>query len=254
MNLTYAIGDVHGRDDVLRPLIRALREDTAHLDRRFIFLGDIVDRGQNAKECLEIVDDTIARYPDSQLILGNHDERFWHALAGILRPDELAVWLEELGGWQSAQSYFGGFRPTFEDFTKIVHQYYDHHLDIMQEAVDKVEMGKFCLVHAGVKPGVKMADQDPHDLRWIRQEFLEFTGDFEKIIVHGHTITDSELPEIHKNRIALDSGSYRTGRISAAAFIDEELTGFICAESIEGNIVLRRFDANMEALEASAAG
>lgn len=246
MNLTYAIGDIHGRDDLLRPLLAAINEDAADYARRFIFLGDIVDRGPASKECMEIVNQTMLLHPGSKFVLGNHDERFWHAISGILRPDEQAVWLEDFGGWQTVEAYCGGQRPSIQEFAALVQEFYDHHVEMLQSAVDKVETTNFCFVHAGVRPGVKMADQDPHGLRWIRDGFIEFSGELEKTVVHGHTITDSGLPEIHRNRIALDSGSYRTGRISAAAFVDDELAGFMCVERLEGKPVIRRFDARME--------
>lgn len=246
MNLTYAIGDIHGRDDLLRPLLAAIKGEATGDTQRFIFLGDIVDRGPDSKECMEIVNQTMLLHPGSKFVLGNHDERFWHAISGILRPDEEAVWLEDFGGWQTVEAYCGGQRPSFSEFTAHFQEFYDHHVEMLQAAVDKVETVNFCFVHAGVRPGVKLADQNPHDLRWIRDGFIEFSGEFEKTVVHGHTITDSELPEVHGNRIAIDTGSYRTGRISAAVFADDELAGFICAEKINGNPVIRRFDARME--------
>ncbi|MDO1582461.1 metallophosphoesterase [Rhizobium oryzicola] len=253
MNLAYAIGDIHGRDDLLRPLLAAINEDAADSARRFIFLGDIVDRGPDSKECMEIVNQTMLLHPGSKFVLGNHDERFWHAISGILRPDEQAAWLEDFGGWQTVEAYCGGHRPSLPEFTAHFHEFYDHHLEMLQSAVDKVETTNFCFVHAGVRPGFKMADQDPHDLRWIRDGFIEFTGKFEKTIVHGHTITDSELPEVHGNRIAIDTGSYRTGRVSSAVFVDDELAGFICAEKINGNPLIRRFGARMETQDQTAA-
>lgn len=246
MNLTYAIGDIHGRDDLLRPLLAAINEDAADSARRFIFLGDIVDRGPDSKECMEIVNQTMLLHPSSKFVLGNHDERFWHAISGILRPDEQVVWLEDFGGWQTVEAYCGGQRPSIQEFAALIQEFYDHHVEMLQSAVDKVETTNFCFVHAGGRPGVKMAHQNTHDLRWIRDGFIEFTGEFEKTVVHGHTITDSEFPEVHRNRIAIDTGSYRTGRISSAVFVDDELTGFICAEKINGNLVIRRFDAGME--------
>lgn len=253
MNLTYAIGDIHGRDDLLRLLLAAIKEDGTDSVRRFIFLGDIVDRGPDSKECMEIVNHTMLLHPGSKFVLGNHDERFWHAISGILRPDEQAAWLENFGGWQTVEAYCGGHRPSLPEFTAHFQEFYDHHLEMLRSAVDKVETTNFCFVHAGVRPGVKMSDQDPHDLRWIRDGFIEFTGKFEKTVVHGHTITDSQLPEVHGNRIAIDTGSYRTGRVSSAVFVDDELAGFICAEKINGNPVIRRFGARMETQDQTAA-
>lgn len=254
MNLTYAIGDIHGRDDLLRPLLAALNEDAADSPRQYIFLGDIVDRGPDSKECMEIVGQTILLHPGSEFVLGNHDERLWHAISGILRPDEQAAWLEDFGGWQTVEAYCGGHRPSLPEFTAHFQEFYDHHLEMLQAAVDKVETVNFCFVHAGVRPGVKLEDQDPHDLRWIRRSFIDFSGDFEKTVVHGHTITDSGLPEVHRNRIAIDTGSYRTGRISSAVFVDEELAGFICSEKINGTTVIRRFNAKMETHHQDGSG
>lgn len=246
MNLTYAIGDIHGRDDLLRPLLAAINENAADSARRFIFLGDIVDRGPDSKECMEVVNQTLLLHPGSKFVLGNHDERFWHAISGILRPDEQAAWLEDFGGWQTVEAYCGGHRPSLPEFAAHFREYYDHHLEMLQSTVDKVETVNFCFVHAGVRPDVKLADQDPHDLRWIRHSFIDFSGEFEKTVVHGHTITDSGLPEVHRNRIAIDTGSYRTGRISSAVSVDDELAGFICSEKIDGTPVIRRFNARME--------
>lgn len=244
MNLTYAIGDIHGRDDLLRPLIAAIKEDATGDTRRFIFLGDIVDRGPASKECMEIVSQTISLHPGSKFVLGNHDERFWHAISGIMRPDEQAVWLEDFGGWQTIESYCGGQRPSVQEFAALVQEFYDHHVEMLQSAVDKVETTNFCFVHAGVRPGVKIADQDPYDLRWIRDEFLQHSGLFGKMIVHGHTPTESALPEIHRNRIAVDTGAYYSGRLTAAVMETDGARRFICAtEKSAGSIDIEHIAA-----------
>ncbi|MDX0889067.1 hypothetical protein GOD57_30150 [Sinorhizobium medicae] len=244
MHAIYAIGDIHGRADLLRPLIKAIKEDTKGGIPRFIFLGDIVDRGPESKECMEIVDDTLLRFPGSRLVLGNHDERFWHAISGILRNNECAEWLASFGGWQTVESYCGGQRPSVQEFAALMHDYYDHHIELLRSAVDKVETGNFCFVHAGVRPGVSLADQDPLDLRWIRDEFLQHSGLFGKMIVHGHTPTESEFPEIHRNRIAVDTGAYYSGRLTAAVMETDGARRFICAtEKSAGSIDIEHIAA-----------
>ena len=74
MPLTYAIGDVHGRRDLLQALLQAIRTDSAGREARIIFLGDIIDRGPESRQCLDLVIATLDSYPGSRLILGNHEE------------------------------------------------------------------------------------------------------------------------------------------------------------------------------------
>ncbi|MBB6305083.1 metallophosphoesterase [Rhizobium leucaenae] len=225
----YAIGDVHGRADLLRPLLDAIASDAGDQSPIIIFLGDIVDRGPDSKEALELVDEAFDRFPGSQLILGNHDEYLLLALEGLLTETDEAIWLEGNGGRATVQSYLPGNSPTIRQFTGFVHEYYGHHHALLKSAVDKVVIGSHCFVHAGIRPGVPLDAQNSFDLRWIREEFLDHRGQFEKIIVHGHTPTETDLPEIYPNRIAVDTGAYATGRLTAAVFETERVLRFICA-------------------------
>ena len=108
---------------------------------------------------------------------------------------------------------------------------------------------RHCFVHAGIDPGKPLAEQDGRTLRWIRDGFLDYREPMEKIIVHGHSITETSFPEIHPNRIALDSGSYKTGRISAAVFDDDVLVGFFCGEGECKNFKMRYFDEAMNEID-----
>ncbi|NTG20707.1 serine/threonine protein phosphatase [Agrobacterium rhizogenes] len=224
----YAIGDVHGRADLLRPLLAAIEEGATGQVPRVIFLGDIIDRGPDSKEALELVDDALDRFPGSQLILGNHDEYFLLALEGLLTDTDAFEWLEGNGGHATIQSYAPGSRPTVGQFAAFIREYYTHHHSLLKSAVDKVLIGSHCFVHAGIRPGVPLDVQNSSDLRWIRDEFLNHPGQFEKIIVHGHTPTETDLPEIYPNRIAVDTGAYATGRLTAAVFKKDIAPRFIC--------------------------
>jgi serine/threonine protein phosphatase 1 len=79
-----------------------------------------------------------------------------------------------------------------------------------------VIVGDYAFVHAGIRPGKALPEQKAKDLRWIREEFLNFNGSFEKVIVHGHTIT--ERAELLPHRIGLDTGAYASGRLSGMGF------------------------------------
>ena len=96
---------------------------------------------------------------------------------------------------------------------------FPHHVAMMRQAENLIVDGNFVFVHAGVRPNVSLKDQREKDLRWIRDEFLNHTDAHEKIVVHGHTVTASRGPEVHSNRIALDTGAYQSG-ILASAIVD----------------------------------
>src|SRR3546814_13960116 len=85
--------------------------------------------------------------------------------------------------------------------------------DVCSSDLDVIEIGDYAFVHAGVCPGVDLADQRAADLRWIRNRFLRHEGDFGKLIIHGHTITDA--PEDLPNRIGIDTGAFASGRLPA---------------------------------------
>jgi serine/threonine protein phosphatase 1 len=240
----YAIGDVHGRADLLRPLLDAVADDSGDQSPIVIFLGDIIDRGPDSKEALELVDEAFDRFPGSLLVLGNHDEYLLLALEGLLTETDAAIWLEGNGGRATVQSYLPGNNPTVQQFAEFVHEYYDHHHSLLKQAVGKVVIGSHCFVHAGVRPGIPLDTQNSSDLRWIREEFLDHKDQFEKTIVHGHTPTETDLPEIYPNRIAVDTGAYATGRLTAAVFEKDIAPRFICVtERSAGTVDIEHLSA-----------
>ena len=87
------------------------------------------------------------------------------------------------------------------------------HLDFLRSLPDSIVIGDYVLVHAGIRPGVALEAQKSSDLRWIRAPFLDHSGRFERFVIHGHTVT--EEPDIRANRIGIDTGAYRTGRLTA---------------------------------------
>lgn len=234
----YAIGDVHGRADLLRALLDAIEADAGAHVPRIIFLGDIIDRGPDSKEALELVDEALDRFPGSQLILGNHDEYLLHALEGLLTDTDVTKWLNEHGGRATIDSYLPGAGASIDQFTSFVHQWYDHHHILLRQATDKVIIGNYCLVHAGIRPGVPIADQNTYDMRWIREEFLEHRGSFEHVIVHGHAPTDSGMPEVHANRIALDTGACFSDRLTACRLLGEGPPRFLMTSLNDEKVVV----------------
>ncbi|WP_309612042.1 metallophosphoesterase [Sphingomonas sp.] len=214
----YAIGDVHGRLDLLDELLAAIDLDN---DKRgaarthLVMLGDLIDRGPDSRGVVE----RLRRFdlPVIKLILlcGNHEEALLRLIAG--ERGLLDDWLT-FGGSECLQSYgldpatlrCLGDRDACDRIREAIPQ---THQSFLQSFGDTVTIGDYLFVHAGIRPGVHLSMQLQRDLRWIRQPFLDDERDHGCIVVHGHTISE-EVIEL-SNRIGLDTGAYRSGRLSA---------------------------------------
>ena len=231
--LVYAIGDVHGRYDLLTEMLRRIIEDaTGRLRGRtpmLILCGDYVDRGPDSARVLTALD-WIRRDGRVRLhaIKGNHEAAFLSFLAD---PQDGAAWLG-FGGDATLVSY--GVRPPadFQDVQDLVRARDDllevmpaAHVRVLQGLELMVMVGDYAFVHAGIRPGVPLARQKPEDLLWIRGPFLDRTERFEKRIVHGHSWIEA-APEIYNNRIGLDTGAYQTGVLTAVRIEDGEVEVF----------------------------
>ncbi|WP_369061722.1 metallophosphoesterase family protein [Caulobacter sp. 73W] len=220
--LVYAVGDIHGRYDLLKLLLYAIVEDHRDegADRRplLIFCGDYIDRGPQSAEVVEALVQ-LQRRRDVQVnaLRGNHEQAM---LDFIEDPVRGAVWLA-YGGAQTLVSY--GVEPPAPQADTAAYllardallaQMPAAHLRFLEALPLALELGDHYFVHAGVRPGVPLALQDDQDLLWIRKPFIEAKGPFEKVIVHGHSWTDDE-PTLGDNRIGLDTGAYATGVLSA---------------------------------------
>lgn len=208
----YAIGDIHGRVDLLKRLHDKIATDgqTAAPGTRktIIYLGDYVDRGFNSKELVDFLLDSPLSGFAPVYLKGNHDEYFVNF---IRTAEEGAPWLK-YGGDATVYSY--GVRISEEIPPE---QRLDHICGKLRESVperhiaflDQLKLawtvGDFLFVHAGVHPDRPWDQQLSQDLLWIRDEFLESDRDFGKIVVHGHSVT--EMPDVRDNRIGIDTGA-----------------------------------------------
>jgi serine/threonine protein phosphatase 1 len=226
--LVYAVGDVHGRVDALKILLHDIARDA--LETRplgpplLVMLGDYVDRGPDSRAVVDAIL-AIAAHGAFEVatLKGNHEATL---LAFLDTPVEAASWLE-FGGGATLASY--GVAPpparpdemalfyardAFEAALPPQHRAFYENLELMRV------VGDYAFVHAGVRPGVALEDQTPQDLLWIRREFLEAPGPFDKVIVHGHTPV--ETPQLLKHRLGLDTGAYVTGVLSAIRLEGED--------------------------------
>lgn len=223
--LLYAVGDIHGRLDLLRSLLQQIEDDAAAhahaLQRALIFLGDYVDRGPDSRG---VVADLTAGQPqgfDTHFLKGNHEAIL---LDFLQNPWHLEHWL--INGGQATMESYGvntqelarrGAPPEAwrQAFAEALPQ---SHLRFFRNLKLSVTFGDYLFVHAGVRPGVPLAGQSETDLIWIRGPFLDHAGPFGKIVVHGHT--PEHLPVIRPNRIGIDTGAVFSDRLTALRLQD----------------------------------
>ncbi|TAZ94596.1 serine/threonine protein phosphatase [Rhizobium ruizarguesonis] len=222
---TYAIGDVYGRADLLAATLTFIENDNrgAPSGYRVIFLGDIIDRGPNSKAAMDLVVAELQRRSASRLILGNHEE---FLLLFLARPDKRHVvfdhWMSN-GGLAAAASYGLDLKRPYSRIDDAHNallgllQSHPGHIAALRNASSHFVANEYIFVHAGLRPGVPMADQTEKDMRTIRSDFLNCPYDFGRKVVHGHTETRSGRPEVYGNRIALDTAASATDVLSTLA-------------------------------------
>ena len=222
----YAIGDVHGRLDLVDNMLGRIEDDIS--DRpvetaAVVFLGDLIDRGPESAGVIERLQ-SLRHFPARMLfLLGNHEEFLLRALAG--EPGVAHDWLG-FGGDACAESY--GIAPSTlqamdeQRIAEVLRAAIPpEHVAFLKTFGDTFAFGDYLLVHAGIRPGVPIEQQEPRDLRWIRQPFLSDAHDHGCMVIHGHTISDGI--DRRSNRIGIDTGAYRTGILTAAVIEEDDL-------------------------------
>jgi serine/threonine protein phosphatase 1 len=214
----YAIGDIHGCADLLDDLLTRIADDDAargSARTTLIFLGDLVDRGPKSAEVIERLRRLAEDRPDTRFLLGNHEEVFLDALGG--EPKALRMFCR-IGGRETILSYgveaADYDRMDYEELSAALQSRVpDSHRAFMTAFEDIIVIGDYIFVHAGIRPGIDLPLQRSADLRWIRNPFLDYDRSLGKIVVHGHTI--SESLDVQAHRIGVDTGAYETGRLTA---------------------------------------
>jgi len=216
----YAIGDIHGRFDLLTTLLDDIREHSrtlrANKNRRIVVLGDMIDRGERSREVLECL------YREQRrrkviVLLGNHEEIMLRAIDG--EPGTMRNWLR-FGGSATLRSFDIDPPSAREDFDpgalarKLRDAMPEKWLEWLRSRPISARSGDYLFCHAGVRPGTPIASQKRSDMLWIRDEFLHSEESHGVVVVHGHSISPDV--ELRHNRIGIDTGAYRTGMLTAA--------------------------------------
>jgi serine/threonine protein phosphatase 1 len=215
----YAIGDVHGRLDLLSDLLAMIRRDQhgrPEAKVRIIILCDVVDRGPSSAEIVRRLM-SYTRASDRFVVLkGNHEQMMVEAVRGAM--ETMQTWLG-LGGaatlrsWDVPQDTLAAKQiPVILKAAR--RQVSDAELRWLDERPLTYASGDYLFVHAGIRPGVPLEEQHPGNLLWIREPFLSWDGLHPAFIVHGHSAR-SDRPEFRASRVGIDTGAYHTGRLTA---------------------------------------
>jgi serine/threonine protein phosphatase 1 len=218
--LVYAIGDIHGRADLLTLLLARIAADaeaSPNITRRtLIFVGDYVDRGPDSRQVVETLVSRLPQGFDAFFLKGNHEAILlefledaswlddWRANGADATLRSYGVDVEGLAGTRAPPE---AWRQAFAASIPDSHRRFYEGLEVM------VARGGYLFVHAGVRPGVPLDAQNPDDLIWIRGAFLNSDASFGKMVVHGHTPVAT--PEMRPNRIGIDTGACFSGRLTA---------------------------------------
>ncbi len=222
----YAVGDVHGRADLLSKLFVRIDDDLKSRpisDSVQVFLGDYIDRGPDSRKVIDLLIARRRRH-GAVLLKGNHED---YALRVLGDPAALREWMT-IGGLNTLLSY--GVTPTRRDDPQSQREMAialdqalpDSHRRFLGSLALSFTCGDFFFAHAGVRPGIPLQLQTQRDLLWIREDFLLHEEDFGKIVVHGHT--PSREPDIQPNRVNIDTGAYATGRLTCLVLEGDEMS------------------------------
>lgn len=212
----YAVGDIHGRADLLDQLLEKIVRDclAVPVTRSLVFVGDYVDRGPDSRGVIERLLQPTEGF-ETHFLRGNHDQAM---LDFLDNPMSYRVW-RRFGAAATLSSY--GVEPPPDNDEAEISRAHDElldnlpqaHIDFLRNLASYVQIDDYHFVHAGVRPGVSLEEQSLEDMMWIRDEFLNCEEGFGKVIVHGHTPT--ERPVCRANRIGIDTGAFASNCLTA---------------------------------------
>lgn len=223
----YAIGDVHGRHDLLVQLLNKIIRHYPTLEPKpekitLLFLGDVIDRGPESQRCITLIQ-RLVDSAQARMLLGNHEDMLLASLEGNGLAQE--AWIRN-GGLATLSSY--GIDPpksdedSFDFAARLKERIPPEHERFLRSLKVSYSSGSYLFVHAGVRPGVRIARQDKRDLFSIREEFTQSEKWHGQVVVHGHSIVDEV--EVRHNRIACDTAAYATGRLSCVVLQDDHVS------------------------------
>ena len=215
----YVIGDIHGCLDLLVNIHDQIAADAARqppgVKRQVVYLGDYIDRGPDSRGVVDLLISEPLQGCERIFLKGNHESEME---AFIADPKPNHLWTQ-YGGMETALSYDVRIRAQvsaadrmLELRDRLVESISPAHKNFFANLRMSYEIGDYFMTHAGVRPELPLALQNPADLLWIREPFLSYPGPFEKIVIHGHTVTPQ--PITLPNQIGIDTGAYHSGKLT----------------------------------------
>ena len=221
--LVYAVGDIHGRRDLLRELTDIIDDDRDGRPTEIIFLGDYIDRGPDSAG---VVDDLLRRRGlgamKSTCLMGNHEATLLGFLDG---KDQGPAWADH-GGLETLASY--GVRPPVRRTDAAL---WEEAREALREALPRehqeflrglpmiTRRGGYLFVHAGIDPKRPLEEQGEREFLWIRKPFHKAAKNLDFTVVHGHSA--NLKPVLTRDRICVDTGAYTTGELTAVRLGDK---------------------------------
>lgn len=222
----YAIGDIHGRLDLLRASHARILADAQHSAAKrkvVVYIGDYIDRGSESRQVIDLLLDEPLPGFQAVHLRGNHEQ----ALLDFCHDTAVAPEWFFYGGDATLHSYNvarpapgGGAEALLKVQADFKAKLPERHLAFYRSLAMYHREGDYLFVHAGIRPGVPLEEQSERDLLWIRESFLQSDADHGCVVVHGHTITPR--PEMKHNRIGIDTGAYATGRLTCLIIEQDE--------------------------------
>lgn len=217
-----AIGDIHGRWDLLAALIKTIEQHVGGGPKgndQLLFLGDFIDRGPDSRRIIQFLRTAQSNSRRVHVLLGNHEQALLHAIEGD--PDAQRLWLDHgaaatLASFDIALPQPGEGHRAFG--TRVAASIGADTVDWLRDLPSSRRFGSYFFCHAGIRPGRALYRQSVDDLIWIRDAFIASERRHGAVIVHGHTIANDV--EVRHNRIGVDTGAYRTGKLSAVILSD----------------------------------
>ena len=224
--LIYAIGDIHGRHDLLSGLLTKIKHDMSQQNfegvekTQIIFLGDYIDRGPGSKDVIETVSKLKIHGAELIFLRGNHEAA---ALEFLQNPNQGSKWMQ-FGGRETLESY-GVVLPreidTVEDWTHygeaFAKKISPKHVSFLRSLISYKIEGEYMFVHAGINPAKPAEAQSDDEYLWIRDSFLNSMKKLPYIVVHGHT--PEPRPVWDGRRIGIDTGAYMSNKLTAVRLL-----------------------------------
>ena len=231
--ICYAVGDVHGRDDLLKVLHERISafhtKQYAGQHAMIVHVGDYIDRGANS---IGVIDRLMAGVPGFEMIClkGNHED----LMLTCLETDDERAWENwRRNGADATLNSFGvSLRSGCYDPAQLADALGEQRITWLRSLPLYHRTGHYLFVHAGIAPGKPVDEQREMDLLWIRDRFLDYEGDHGWRVVHGHT--PAAQPVVRPNRICIDTGVISTGVLTAAVLDPESEPSFLTAQGDPG--------------------